>query len=275
MIRRPAQNGIICILLAMVVLLPAACMVDMRGTGTVTPTPTRATAVPTAPPTSPPTPVSTRNTLAISEPLPDSIITDTVEVKGEGMAFENTIIVEVVANGATLGRSIVTTTAQSGEIGAFTTTVTVGPVSSDTEGLVTIYTTSARDGSIDQRASTPVTIKAHGQTTPITTGNRPNIRISPTRGRSGMGVTVVGSGFRAGGTVQIRLGTVDQGAAPTVYATTQAGEHGNIQASFIMPFEWPSGEPINVRQITIIASSPDFIDKAAAQFTFETPTPVP
>src|SRR5439155_24940286 len=125
MVRRPAQHAIISILLMMVVLLPAACTDDVPRTGTVTPTPTRATSVPTAPPTSSPTPVGTRNTLAISEPLPYSTITDTVNVKGEGMAFENTIIVEVVANGTTLGSSIVTTTAQPGEIGKFTTLVTV------------------------------------------------------------------------------------------------------------------------------------------------------
>ena len=45
-----------------------------------------------------------------------------------------------------------------------------------------------------------------------------------------MEITVVGSGFRAGGTVQIRLGTVNAGAAPDVYATTQAGEHGKAEA---------------------------------------------
>ena len=69
-------------------------------------TPARPTGVPTAPteepstpPTSSPTPVGTRNTLAIKEPSPNSTITDTVEVKGEGMAFENMITAEVVANG--------------------------------------------------------------------------------------------------------------------------------------------------------------------------------
>ena len=269
------------VLLAVVVLLSAAaCMSGGQGTATVPPGPTQTTTTPTVPsrvPTAPSTPADVRNTLKISEPLTGTIIVDKVEVKGEGMAFENRITVEVVAkNGVPLGRSIVTTNAQPGEIGQFTADVTVGPVSTDTTGFVTIYTTSAKDGSIDQRASVPVLIKAHGQTTPTrTSGNRPNIRISPIRGRSGMEITVVGSGFRAGGTVQIRLGTVNAGAAPDVYATTQAGEHGNIQASFIMPFEWPNGEPINLHQIVVIASSPDFIDKATAQFTFETPTPVP
>ena len=42
-----------------------------------------------------------------------------------------------------------------------------------------------------------------------------------------MEITVVGSGFHPNGTVQIRLGTINAGDAPTVYATTQAGERGN------------------------------------------------
>jgi hypothetical protein len=272
---RPAVQVRMAMLLVVVALLASAC----AGGGQVTPTTLQVQPTPvisTVKPDLSPAPVETKNTLAISEPLPGATIADMVTVKGEGMAFENTITVEVVANGATLGRSIVTTDAQPGAVGKFTATVTIGPVGADTSGLVTIYTTSAKDGSIDQRASVPVKIKAHGQT-PSTGAytTHPNIIISPTRGRSGNEVTVVGSGFRAGSVVQVRLGTINAGAAPQVYATTEAGEHGNIQASFIMPFHWPSGEEITLHQVVIVASSPDFIDKATAQFTFETPTPSP
>jgi len=262
-------------MLAAVIFLSAACDVPqgMTATPTATQTPT-APATPTRDPAMPSTPVGTKNTLAISEPTPNSVVGDKVVVKGEGMAYENAITVEVVANGATLGRSVATTDAQPGQIGKFIADVTVGPLGADTDGLVTIYTTSARDGSIDQRASVPVKLKAHGQTPqPGTNPTRPNIRISPTRGRSGMEITVVGGGFRPNEVVQIRLGSVGAGAQPQIYAITQAGEHGNIQASFIMPFHWPNGDEITLRQLVIVASSPDFIDKATAQFTFETPTP--
>src|SRR5438034_6637981 len=103
MVDRPAKNGIISILLVMVVLLSAACMGGGQGTATVQPAPTRTTTggptVPTREPTMPPTQADVKNTLMISEPLRGATIVDTVEVKGEGMAFENRIMVEVVANG--------------------------------------------------------------------------------------------------------------------------------------------------------------------------------
>src|SRR5688500_1946788 len=67
---------------------------------------------PSAQPTTPPdfTPVvvvtptgQIRNTLAISEPLPSTFIGEKVTVKGEGMAFENTIVVEVISGLGVLG----------------------------------------------------------------------------------------------------------------------------------------------------------------------------
>src|SRR5438094_8985835 len=87
------------LLLAMVVLLAAAaCMGGGQGTATVPPAPTQTTTTPTVPsrvPTMPPTPPDVRNTLAISEPLTGATIVDKVEVKGQGLAFENRITVEV------------------------------------------------------------------------------------------------------------------------------------------------------------------------------------
>jgi len=249
---------------------------------TVGATPVSPTNTPVAGPTSNFTPVATvtstvqvRNTLAISEPLPSTFIGEKVTIKGEGMAFENTIVVEVISGQGLLGRGIVTTEAQPGQVGHFITTISVAPVAEDTAGLVTIYTTSPVDGTVDQRASVPVTIRASEQ--PETPGTRtvpvakPNIRINPTRGRPGTEITVVGGNFPPNTEVQIRLSSLNLGAAPEIYATTEAGQHGNIQASFVMPDRWPSGELIDIPEVLVLASTPDFVVKATAQFALESP----
>jgi hypothetical protein len=218
---------------------------------------------------------SRNNTLGIAEPLPNATISDQVTVRGSGEAGDNTVTVEVVAGDVTLGKSVVNITGNAGETGTFVTTVAIAPVKTDTEGLVTIYTRSTSDNSIDQRASVPVRLLAHGNTGATKVrGNQPNIRISPSRGRSGTEVTVVGGGFPAGSQVQIRLGGQNSGTGSEVYAETEAGQHGNIQASFIMPDKWPNGEAITLDKVVIVASTPDFVNKATAQYSLDTgPTP--
>jgi hypothetical protein len=280
MVNRLAENKIMALLFVLVALIAAACTNIAVGGPALTPTPNGVQATPVA---TPATPIAggPRNTLAISEPLPGTAITNQVTVKGEGMAFENTIIVEVLSHGTMLGRTIVTTEAEIGQVGEFTTTVTFTPVPADTSGEVTIYTVSAKDGNVDQRASVPVRLLAPGSVPPTRIYiSNPNIRISPARGRPGTEITVVGGGFKGASEVQIRLGGLNSGATSQVYATTRAGEHGNIQVSFIMPDRWPNGEPIVLPQVVVLASSPDFVDKATAQFTLDiaaivpvTPTP--
>lgn len=210
-----------------------------------------------------------QTTLSISEPQPGAQLVDPVVVKGRGSAFENAITVEVIANGLVLGRSEVTTGAQPGQTGMFETTVNFTPVSADTDGEIEIFTTSPKDGTIDQQVSVPVRLVAHGPVTPTgILSMQPTIRISPPRGRAGTELTVVGAGFPPGSQVQIRLGGLTSGATEQVYATTEAGQHGNIQVSFIMPNTWPSGEKIVLPELLVLASTPDFLNKATANFAY-------
>ena len=217
-----------------------------------------------------PSPVPTiENSLRLALPLPGTIITDSVTIQGEGRAFENTILVVVETNNGVVGEEIVTTSADVGEIGQFTTTVKITtPVQTATDGLVTIYTTSAKDGSVDQRASVPVELR------PVTNPaiKQPSIQLSPDRGRAGTQVTAVGDGFAPGSEVQIRLGEFNAGATQQSYASGHADQHGAVKVGFTMPATWPNGEEIVQSQILVMASTPDFVDKATALFEYETDT---
>jgi hypothetical protein len=123
---------------------------------------------------------------------------------------------------------------------------------------------------VDQQATVPVRILAKGGGSPTSVmRSQPSIRINPTRGKAGTEITIVGAGYPAGGEVQVRLGGLNTGSNPHVYATTQAGQHGNIQVSFVLPERWPNGEAIVLPQIVILASTPDFAIKATAEFTNE------
>ena len=86
-------------------------------------------------------------------------------------------------------------------------------------------------------------------------------------------MTVVGSGFPSGTEVDIRLGGPNSGVTTELYASTRAAQHGNIQVSFKMPDKWPNGEKIVLPQILVLASTPDFAQKATAMFEFETRVP--
>lgn len=276
--KKLTQNIIIVILTVAVAMASAACTLGTSAAPNGEQnTPVATSVVPATPEAAvDTTPQQTnRSTLVIDEPTAGAVIGEKVTVRGGGIAFENQITVEVLAGNNSVGKSVVTTNAQPGEIGQFSTTVVLGPVAEDTDGLVTIYTNSPKDGSIDQRASVAVKLVAHGKATPSAArGNHPNIAISPTRGRPGTEVTVVGGGFPPDSIVQIRLGGLTTGTDRKVYAETQAGQHGNIQASFIMPDHWGTGEPIASTQVTIVAATPDFVTKATAQYNFDTsPTP--
>jgi hypothetical protein len=208
------------------------------------------------------------NSLKIAEPLPGTVITDSVTVKGEGRAFENTILVAVVAGGKTLGREIVTTDAEVGQIGYFTTTVRITPVSEPTDGYVTIYTQSAKDGSIDQQASVNVHFEPPVGMTD-TGRDAPEITLSPDKGKGGTQVMVTGKGFSPGSEVEIRLGGLSNGATEQPYARTIADTRGNISVEFTMPSTWPNSDPIVQPRVLVVASTPDFVEKATAEFAFE------
>lgn len=263
--RNFVRNSYLAIIIIFVMSVAAACT-DVKldaPAGTPVDRPARVTPQPV---------VSNRkNSLAISEPLPNATIGEKVTVKGEGIAYEGTIFVEVVVGSRVLGRALVTTEAEPNEVAYFTTDVVVTPLGSETEGQVVIYTTSPKDGAVDQYAAVPVKIRSSGGGSPTSVADpQPSIRINPTRGRAGTEVTIVGAGFPAGGEVQVRIGSLNSGADPYVYASTEAGQHGNIQVSFVVPKEWQNGEPITLPELLVLASTPDYAIKATAQFAYDT-----
>ena len=114
------------------------------------------------------------------------------------------------------------------------------------------------------------TVGTPGEVDPtVTYTYHPSISILPRRGKAGTEVSLVGAGFPASSEVQIRLTGEDTGAPDDYVASTRAGQHGNIQVSFIMPERWPSGEPITIPRVTIFASTADFAEKATTIFTYE------
>src|SRR6476469_3641651 len=134
--------------------------------------------------------------------------------------------------------------------------------------IVTLALAAACDISPANPAPTPQT-PTKVKTISVVSLGTPNIRIAPTHGKAGTVVTVVGGGFPAGAEVDIHIGPLNSGATSMVYAATEAGQHGNIQASFVMPAQWPNGEPINISQVLVIAATPDFADKATTPFAYD------
>jgi len=142
--------------------------------------------------------------------------------------------------------------------------------------LITVLAVACSTVSSDRTPTPSITTGIHPAATPGNTQQttvysyHPNITIGPRRGKAGTEVTVVGGGFPAGIDVQIRLTGEDTGAPDDYIAQTEAGQHGNIQASFTMPANWPSGEPITIPRVTILASTTDFAEKATTVFVYET-----
>jgi len=138
-------------------------------------------------------------------------------------------------------------------------------------GLIAILTgaiTLAAAGCGDTPTVTP-NPGTHTTTVNCQNVGTPSISILPTHGKAGTQVTVVGGNFPPGCTVQIRLGTQENGTTSEVYATTEAAQHGTIQATFTMPDRWPNGELITFPEVLIVAATPDFVEKAVTPFKYE------
>ncbi|MEA2574568.1 MAG: hypothetical protein QOH93_1866 [Chloroflexia bacterium] len=103
--------------------------------------------------------------------------------------------------------------------------------------------------------------------TPVTT--QAEIRLNPDRGGAGKQVSIVGNNFPPDADVQIYLGGLNTGASEHVYATLRSGGDGSVRGTFEMPGYWPNGEKILVSQVTVLAATPDFLHKAAAEFNYE------
>lgn len=211
------------------------------------------------------------NTLRITAPLPGAVVTRTLTVQGEGTAFENTFNVDLTVGGNRVANTVVSTDSHVGELDTFTTTLEIAPVSVATEAEVSVYTTSAKDGHLDQFASVLVTLvpESADQTTVTITTSEAEIRLSPDRGGAGKQVLIVGDNFPANTDVQIHLGGLNTAASEHVYATLQSNGSGSIRGTFIMPEYWPNGEKILVSQVTVLATTPDFLYKATAEFNYE------
>lgn len=103
------------------------------------------------------------------------------------------------------------------------------------------------------------------------------IRLSPNRGGAGKQVLIVGDNFPADADVEIHLGGLNTGATEHVYATFRSDGSGAVRGTFLMPEYWPTGEQILVPQVVVLATTPDFLYKATAEFSYESEagSPIP
>lgn len=219
------------------------------------------------------------NSLRISLPLPGTVITSTqVAVHGEGSASENTMLVAIQAEGRTLAEEIISAEAEVGQAVSFTITLNIAPVDAELDAQVVLYTTSTKDGSVDQRASVPVKFVPSDSMTGMelqakrvvgTEVAAPVIRLLPDEGKAGTRVEIVGEGFPASSDVEIRLAGPNTAATERPYASTSAHVSGEIKVAFSLPETWPNGDPILRSSLSVVASAPDFVEKAAASFTYE------
>jgi hypothetical protein len=213
------------------------------------------------------------NTLHITSPLPGSIVTATLTVYAEGTAFENAFNIDLTVGGKTVAGTVVTTDAPIGELCAFTATLELPPVSAGTEAELHVYTTSPQDGHIDQSASVPLKLvpasEGEGQDARTAISTQALIRLSPNQGGAGKQVLIVGDNFPADGDVEIHLGGLNTGATEHVYATFRSDASGAVNGTFVMPEYWPSGEKILVSQVVVLATTPDFLYKATAEFNYD------
>lgn len=84
--------------------------------------------------------------------------------------------------------------------------------------------------------------------TQATTRSDVNIQVTPTSGAIGTWVTVSGTGFPAGATVSLQIGTANNLYA---YGQTSADANGLVTVQFGMPATWPSGGRITDRSVVI------------------------
>ena len=211
------------------------------------------------------------NALRITSPLPGAVVTTILTVHGEGTAFDNTFNVDLTVGGNRVANTVVTTEASVGELSTFTATLELAPVSAVTEAEVSVYTNTTGDGGSEQFASVPVMLMPEGadQSAVTITNSVAEIRLSPDRGGAGKQVLIVGDHFPANTDVQIHLGGLNTGANEHVYAILQSDGSGAVRGTFVMPEYWPNGEKILVSQVTVVATTPDFLYKATAEFNYE------
>lgn len=199
----------------------------------------------------------------IAQPLPGTIVTNTVTVLGTGSASAGEYHVGVMTDGRYLAEETFTA-APNGSSGIFTVTLRFDPVTAPADGQVTVSTTSGGDGSPEQEASVPVKLAPAN----MKAISGPVIHLSPDTGKAGTPVVVMGEGFPPDRTVEIRLSGVSTEATEHAYVSGRTGAGGDFRLSFTMPAYWPNGDPIVSPQVLVVASTPDFVSKATAIFGY-------
>lgn len=112
-------------------------------------------------------------------------------------------------------------------------------------------------------------------TAPVLTEG-PSVAITPATGSANTQVAITGSGFPANVRVDVYLaGLVRASAgreAPRSYANTTTDRDGNYRVAFVMPGNWPSGEPLLTGRLAILVATQDFATRATASFDYIAPT---
>jgi hypothetical protein len=218
---------------------------------------------------------SSNDSISIAYPLPGTVVTNTVTVRGSGQVTGAAYHVGIGAGGLYLAEADVAPESL-GAAGAFSVTLNFDPVDAPVDGEVTVYTTTGT-GSVDRQAVVPVKLAPAS----VSAVSGPVIHLSPETGRAGTPVVVIGEGFPPGATVEVRLSGVSTEATEQAYISGVTGPGGDFKLSFIMPAFWPNGDPIVAPQVLVVASTPDFVSKATAVFGYsstaapESGTPLP
>jgi uncharacterized protein YraI len=111
-----------------------------------------------------------------------------------------------------------------------------------------------------------------------------SIKIDPSFGGAGTGVTVRGSGFPAHSDVGVYLATLDAqpgSGSPQRFAAGETDSKGRFTLVITMPSFWPDGSPVAQDKIVVTGATDDFSVSANAVFSYApvgptwTPTPTP
>jgi hypothetical protein len=214
--------------------------------------------------------------IEIAQPLPGTVVTNTITVLATAVAGAEEYHVGLVAGGRYIVEDTVTRDSQHAS-GVFSVTLRFEPVPAPADGAVTIWTVPGKNGEAAQPASVPVKLAPAG----VMAINGPVIHLSPDSGKAGTNVAVIGEHFPPGQPVEIRLSGVSTEATEHAYASGRIEPTGEFKLTFTMPAYWPNGDPIVSPEVLVVASTPDFVSKATAVFGYssvaapEPPTPQP
>ena len=214
--------------------------------------------------------------IEISQPLPGTIVTNTVTVLATGQRGSAAYHVDLETKGRTIARANVTPSENSASP-VFSVTLEFEPVTEAVDGELNVYTASGDAISNEPEAVVPLRLAPASMK--VISG--PAIRLSPDTGKAGTPVVVQGEGFPPGRTVEIRLSGISTEATEHDYASGTTGPAGEFHLAFTMPAFWPNGDPIVSSEVLVVASTPDFVSKATAVFEYGSdaspgvPTPLP